>query len=349
MRQNLKQQVESWRTGHRHRSWSGPTGKERKNEYNGLGFIIERDPILDDPKNNPDWTFDYNNRFPANIDTQNSRYKNQSLKWLHPDSHEKYIEHLGDPEKNALLQKNGWIDNEFEYHINEDGFRYDGRPARSSFLADQGGVLYLGCSITFGVGVSLEDTWSWKLHQRKFPNKRYMNMGLPGQGVETYYRILKSYIGIVKPEIVICTYPWANGRSEVFNPNQSHWYSQFMSMVIGHMQITTTDGHSDPDAFTRLSLYSPEPSILRYMKHHDAIRWMCQENNAKLLWLNMQQMAELVYTTKGHTVPEWDFGRDLMHHGVRGHDAMSYKIEEELDKHLSVTPTAWGSTTIGME
>jgi hypothetical protein len=341
MRRKLQQQVESWKTGPRHRSWEGPTNLERKNEYNGLGFVIDDDPILNDPKNNPNWTFDYNNRFPANTEVPgNDRYKNQSLKWLHPDSHEKYIKHLAIPEKRELLEKNGWLDNEIEYHINEDGFRYDGG-SDTSFLSNQGGVLYLGCSITFGVGVSLEDTWSWKLHQRKFPDKRYMNMGLPGQGVETYYRILKSYIGIVKPDVIICTYPWANGRSELFNPNQSRWHSQFMSMVVGHMQVTMTDGHSDPDAFTRMSLYSPEPAILRAMKHHDAIRWMCQENNAKLLWLNMKQMARLVHMTRTnlhdpeHSVPEWDVGRDLMHHGVINHNAMSYKIEEELNQCLS--------------
>jgi len=341
--------VESWRTGTRHRHWVGHTGNKRKkgvsyanwqsSPYTGLGFVVDRNPLLSDPKNNSNWTFEYNNTFPANIHTQNSRWKNQSLKWLHPDSQDKFDSHKKNPEKNALLQRNGWHDNEVEYHINEDGFRYDGG-TDTSFLSNQGGVLYLGCSITFGVGVNLEDTWSWKLHQRKFPDKRYMNMGLPGQGVETYYRILKSYIGIIKPEIVICTYPWSNGRSEVFNPNQSRWAPQFMSMAIGHMHINMTDGKGDPDSFTRLSLYSAEPSILRYMKHHDAIRWTCQENDASLLWLNMQQMAELVTTTRknlygGNVVPEWDFGRDLMHQGKRGHNAVSYTIEEELDKCLS--------------
>ena len=36
-----------------------------------------------------------------------------------------------------------------------------------------------------------------------------------------------------------------------------------------------------------------------------------------------------------HSVPEWDVGRDLMHHGVINHNAMSYKIEEELNQCLS--------------
>jgi hypothetical protein len=112
-------------------------------------------------------------------------------------------------------------------------------------------------------------------------------------------------------------------------------------MAIGHMHINMTDGKGDPDSFTRLSLYSPEPSILRYMKHHDAIRWTCQENDAMLLWLNIQEMSELVNSSRTslhdprRVVPEWDFGRDLMHQGKRSHDAMSYKVEEELNKCLS--------------
>ena len=323
MRKQLQQQVESWRTGPKLKIWSGPTGKIRRNEYNGLTQVIDRDPIIFEPKSNPNWTF-------------------ESTKWLSPDSHHKYLMHLADPEKRELLDKNGWIDNNFEYNINKDGFRHDGGSDTSSFLSNQGGVLYLGCSITFGIGVPLEDTWSWKLHQRMFPDKRYMNMGLPGQGVESYYRILKSYIGISKPEIIIGTYPWASGRSEVFDPNQSGWVQQFMNMAVGHLKITLNDEYLPPDTFTRMSLYAPETSILRYMKHHDAIRWTCQENDATLLWLNIQEMASLVTLTRntefcdsGRFVPEWDFGRDLMHHGSKGHDAMSYKIQEELEKCLS--------------
>jgi hypothetical protein len=72
------------------------------------------------------------------------------------------------------------------------------------------------------------------------------------------------------------------------------------------------------------------------MKHHDAIRWTCQENDALLLWLNMQKMSELVWASGGHALPEWDFGRDLMHQGPKGHSAVSYKIEEELDKCLEL-------------
>jgi len=340
MRSQLKKALESWRTGPRHKGWSGPANKEKRNEYNGLMQVdvIDRHPLIFEPRNTPAWTFEYNMKWPANMQTAHWREAGESLEWLSPDSHHKFVANCANPDMKELLEANGWLDNKFMYHINEDGLRYDGSSSESSVMESQGGVLYLGCSITFGIGVALEQTWSHQLHQRVFPDKRYMNFGQPGHGVDTYYRVLKSYISIVKPDIVICTYPWASGRAEIFNPNQTYWHNHFMSAAVGHMQITMTDGHSEPDAFTRMSQFSPEPSMIRYMKNHDAIKCLCQENDAHLLWLNIQQMSELVSETRtnlhdpGRFVPEWDFGRDCMHHGPKGHEAMSYKIEEELKK-----------------
>lgn len=331
MRSQLKKALESWRTGPRHKEWTGPTYKERRNEYNGLIDVIDRHPLIFEPRNTAAWTFEYNMKWPANMQSAHWREAGQTLDWLAPDTHDKFVLNSKDSDKKKLLEANGWLDNKFKYHINEDGFRYDGSTSESSVLESQGGVLYLGCSITFGIGVALEQTWSHLLHQKVFPDKRYMNFGQPGHGVDTYYRILKSYISIVKPDLVICTFPWASGRAEIFNPNQTYWHNHFMNSAVGHMQITMTDGHGDPDAFTRLAQFSPEPSIIRYMKNHDAIKCLCQENDADLLWLNIQQMSELVSNSrKTLNVPEWDFGRDLMHHGPKGHEAMAHKIEEEL-------------------
>ena len=342
----LKSSIDSWKQGPRHRKWDGPTGRETRNEYNGLIDVIDRDPLIFEPRNSPEWTFKYNTRFPANLQSCHAKEAGMSLKWLHPDSHERFEKHKKDTKrfhiendihmsKAELLEANGWLEYDVDYKLNEDGFRIDGPDRKSnlktSHMEQQGGVLYLGCSITFGIGVNIEQTWSHLLHRRLFPSERYLNLGQPGCGVDTYYRILKSYIGILKPQLVICTYPWASGRAEIWDPNQSRWFTHFMSSAIGHMKITFSDGHGNEDAFTRLSQFSPEPSMLRYMKCHDAIKQVCSDNDSKLLWLNVQQMNEINSIIRQTCeVPLWDKGRDLMHHGPKAHEWMSYKIEEDL-------------------
>ena len=36
----LKSSIDSWKQGPRHRKWDGPTGRETRNEYNGLIDVI---------------------------------------------------------------------------------------------------------------------------------------------------------------------------------------------------------------------------------------------------------------------------------------------------------------------
>ena len=62
MRSQLKKALESWRTGPRHKGWPGPANKEKRNEYNGLMQVdvIDRHPLIFEPRNTAAWTFEYN-------------------------------------------------------------------------------------------------------------------------------------------------------------------------------------------------------------------------------------------------------------------------------------------------
>jgi len=339
LRELLQQSIENYQTSPRSKTWGGPVAQTLKNEYNGILDVIDRSPLITDAVG-PQWTFDYNKKYPTNMITDNFRFRNSTLNWLAPDSKSHYNGAIQDPAKKARLEEFGWINTEINYHFNNNGFRYDGRQGSSDFLSEQGGVLYLGCSTTFGVGVNIEDTWSWKLHHRNEKTKklRYMNFGLPGHGVETYYRILKSYIGIVKPDMVVVTYPWASSRAEIFNPNLGEWINIWMSTKFGHLPVLMTDQQEkDPekmDYLTRLALWSAEVSMIRYLKHHDAIRWMCHENDTKLVWMTMAELATLISALRKK--PDWvvDRARDLMHQGRNSHEMLSIEIEEKVDACL---------------
>ena len=76
-------------------------------------------------------------------------------------------------------------ENPLKYKINKDGFRnLDGSP----FVKGSEVNIFLGCSDTFGIGMHIEDTWSYKLNKNH--EGEYWNLGIPGTGVETQFRML---------------------------------------------------------------------------------------------------------------------------------------------------------------
>ena len=72
-----------------------------------------------------------------------------------------------------------------------------------------------------------------------------MNFGNPGCGIETYYRMLKAYIGIVKPELVVVTYPWSSSRAEMFDPKIGDWNDLFMSVPQGYLLMMIRNQNKD--------------------------------------------------------------------------------------------------------
>lgn len=80
--------------------------------------------------------------------------------------------------------------------INQWGLRCD--PLDEIKNADKIFV-FLGCSITFGTSIMKEDTWAWKTYQvikSKYPNSKipYINLSLPGTGIEYSIRMLENLI-----------------------------------------------------------------------------------------------------------------------------------------------------------
>ena len=342
LRENLWNAVAKWKNGDRSKKWAGDTGLTRKNEYNGnTSQAIDVDPIIDGPYDST-WTYNYGCKFPQNILNNNFQHRNTTIDWCPSDTEDRFNKMLKDPIKGPQVEH--WKDVEIKYSFNNNGFRKQDNGQMEDYHSEEGGVLYLGCSITFGIGVNLEQTWSWILHQRKWPEKRYMNFGNPGCGIETYYRMLKAYIGIVKPELVVVTYPWSSSRAEMFDPKIGDWNDLFMSVPKGYLLMMIRNQNKDMtmeemDWFTRMSLFSKEPSILRYMKHKEAISWMCHEQGAQLVWQTHNEMATAITKTrvKVNSAHFCDFARDGMHQGPASHDALSYEMEDKIDACMSNT------------
>lgn len=133
-----------------------------------------------------------------------------------PDTLENYQKNL--IENKELLKKNNWIDIKIEYSYNNFGFRtYD------NFNIDkpEKGNIFLGCSITEGIGLPLEYTWSYKIN--KTLGGCFYNLGQSGTGIETIYRLLKSWAPIIRPNNVYillnykCRREFVNKKSHIFD------------------------------------------------------------------------------------------------------------------------------------
>jgi hypothetical protein len=77
-----------------------------------------------------------------------------------------------------------YIQNPITYKLNTYQLRSD------EFSLNEIGNVFLGCSDTFGVGQSWEHTWPYILSKIAFPDDKIYNLGVPGSGSDTAFRIL---------------------------------------------------------------------------------------------------------------------------------------------------------------
>jgi hypothetical protein len=98
--------------------------------------------------------------------------------------------------------------NKCTYTYNEYGFRGD------SFTKEGFKVLSLGCSITEGVGVNDNETWPFYLTQH-IPNGVNMNFGYGARSNDYISRCLLTFFDLVKPDIVLIFYTFADRREYV--------------------------------------------------------------------------------------------------------------------------------------
>jgi len=99
------------------------------------------------------------------------------------------------PIKNANYVYNG-----LKISINSVGFR------SSEVDPSKEHILVVGDSVTFGVGVSDDETLPYFLGRRiqeKYKNIQVLNLGVPGYGIDQYYLRLKQHIVDLKPKIII--------------------------------------------------------------------------------------------------------------------------------------------------
>jgi len=274
--------------------------------------------------------------------SQYSDYSNQ-YKWYPSDTEEQFNMHWEDPDTRGILYKYGWADNNgkptpVHYDLNEFGFR-------SKNFTDNPGILFLGCSLTFGIGVRREDTWT-QIVADHFGLENW-NLGMPGRGLDTIALYCRLFLDNLCPNIkAICVYMPPPGRKSIFMETKLKGPDADNSapLEIAHLNgmVWKNDDYWDKQL--------PRPLHKDFVRNNVTVKdiflnWMWKRENtfynefaavAMIKTIADEKNIPLVVLNKFDDIfqDHKDLGRDLLHPGPNNHKALAekYILNLDLDK-----------------
>lgn len=254
---------------------------------------------------------------------------NKVVPWFPSDSKENWDENYKN--KKDDLIKGGWLVDDkpvkIDYAINKHGMRVNDL----SDPIEPGGILWVGDSNVFGMGNHYKTNYSLKAHYNsQFKSRPYYNFGMPGAGIETYYRRLKHLISMYKPHGIILEWHWSTTRREEFNQ-----YAEFKFRLI----VNEIDEKDDASFLKYYNLYSAESSAMRYFTNYDAIKCLCYENDVRIFNMNdsthlNESMKKIKRKIWAKPWTNYRYGRDLIHTNTEWHD-------ERADHMIGIVNQIW--------
>ena len=236
------------------------------------------------------------------------------LKWYPRDTEMLYDENMKDDRKRKLLEKNGWNKDSITYKLNKQGFRHDGS-VNNFHTVKPGGIAYVGDSNIFGIGNRLEDTFTHLAHPKHLP---YINLGCPGAGIDSYYRVVKKWVPVIKPTLLLVFHTWVQTRTEFGDSNGSRF-------------VVTRNFEDD-----KFHNFDPMDVHIRWHKNIDAIKWICAKAGTKV-WVMEEPPNDELYPEFFERYPDMKkdvYSRDLVHAGPEWHKDISKPLEEIIHGNL---------------
>ena len=214
------------------------------------------------------------------------------FQWIPGDDEEKFNYHLNLPKARQDLEYNGWIGERcsaLTYKMNQFGFR-------APEFTDDPAVMFLGCSLTMGVGIEYEKSWAYLVAESL--GLRNHNMGIGGSNNDACFRLFNHYHRMFKPKMVIHMIPPIN-RMEYYDMN---------GRIIQLMpRSTLVDTYS-------FWLENDRNAIFNMQKNSLAIKQLCSEQNIPYYCLNCDPTF---LVDDGYEFQDKkEYGRDLLHPGA---------------------------------
>jgi len=264
------------------------------------------------------------NVWESNINSGYTHYK-----FISPDDEDTFKNNL---EKNyKRLLDNNWLDSnnnivDIDYRINKQGFRCD-------HFSDEEGILFLGCSFTFGVGLHEHQTWAYKVAEH-FGVKCW-NLGIPGHGLDLHSYFLQYHLKSELPNIkAICVLePPPDRISLIYEHDNELALLDYFTLIHANTQDQKTWTHRD-------FLHSLELTyIMNNLKNLKIIEDYCLKENIKYVNFNSMTISfkkgfDSRFIRKGMNKDTYEksFARDCQHHGESENTFIANQVIEKLDK-----------------
>lgn len=221
---------------------------------------------------------------------------NKTLNWFGMDSIELLEYNLRN--RRSLLVKHNWIDKTITYKFNKHGFRGDD-------FSEDPSIMFLGCSHTFGLGVPLESSWTYRVASAL--QLKHVNLGWPATSNDTAFRYAYTYLQKVKPKIVVLLSPSVSRTDLIVK-------DKFVTFLPAAPAPTTDTLETRYNEFYDAWLSSDLNIELNRVKNALAIKQLCEQQQIKFVSHNWENFK---FT---------DLARDLLHFGINTHENVSEVI-----------------------
>lgn len=181
--------------------------------------------------------------------------------------------------------------------LNNLGFR-----SNENYYKNDTGNLFLGCSITEGVGVDLNETWSSILNTSL--EGKFISLAKGGSGSDTWFSYLLMFIDYFNPlKVFLLGYPYS--RFEYFDSEK----------FIPAFMANKTNFQKKYPNFSKDILFSKEYAEYNYYKNLLAIKQLCSTREIPF------------YSLETNCINYPDFGSDNLHPGPKYHSEIAKRFK----------------------
>lgn len=235
---------------------------------------------------------------------------NTVFDWMPSDSEESYQRMIQDPAHQAYFAEQGWDKpGGITYRINNEGFRGD------NFDYTSPGMIALGCSFTFGIGLPEKDIWPTLVGQSL--GLKVANLSWGGIAADSCFRLAAYWVPRLRPKIVVMLTPPPD-RFEVFlDPDWATKSNRAIALDVLMPQSQSKE--FEQDSFFRHWWLNNENSKINRLKNQLALKQVCQE-------YDIPCMIYCCFDAFGRTREEVGYARDYMHAGPPGHKILANRI-----------------------
>jgi hypothetical protein len=209
---------------------------------------------------------------------------------------------MANPDLRARLNKFGWTRDNVSYTFNKDGFR-----SEEFTYEPSDSVLFLGCSLTVGIGMTLEETWAYKVAS-SLGLRRY-NLGVGGSGSDMCFRLAYHWIPRLRPKYVVMLTPNA-ARLEILDETENLLYLA---------------SHTANSAFFINWLMHPANADMNRLKSVMGVQTICNSIGVPLIEVPVE---DVIVPRNGERYQSW--ARDLMHPGNTWNERVTSTIMEKI-------------------